>query len=304
MAFIKVSDLYFLTVLVLIRLSRSFGWPWLRSQLIRFLGWLAYRFSTNKRLKSQKGLEEAFGSELDERDRERIVRSSFRSFWNDSFTVLPFKQELARLEEAVVYGEESLRLALDRGKGVILLESNSFGDRLVAKQILSKKGFSIHQVHAENHLNGLRNDSVRGSWLRGSVLKTTFEHWEKEFVTEMIYLPEGDSLLFTRTILRRLSGNSIVCSAGDGRMGQKLVSVPFLGRARPFATGMFSLSALSGAPILPLFCFRRRVDQTRLIIGPEIVVTKGKVEEAVVSYVNQLEGYIRKYPEQYRNWQF
>jgi lauroyl/myristoyl acyltransferase len=66
---------------------------------------------------------------------------------------------------------------------------------------------------------------------------------------------------------------------------------------------MFSLSLLSGAPILPLFCFRGKEEEIRLIIGPEIVVTKGKVEEALVFYVKQLENYIKRYPEQYRNWQ-
>ena len=166
MTFIKVNDFYFLSVLVLIRLSRMPEWPWLRSQLIRLLGWLAYHFSRSKRRKSESGLEAEFGSDLDGDETERIVRSSFRSFWKDSFAVLPLKQDLTKLEQAVFVGEEYLRAALGRHQGVIVLESNSFGDRVAAKQILSQKGFQVHQVHAENHLNGLRNEGIHSSWIR------------------------------------------------------------------------------------------------------------------------------------------
>ncbi|MGW8178900.1 MAG: lysophospholipid acyltransferase family protein [bacterium] len=303
MVLIKVSDLYYFTVLVLIWLGKSLGWPWLRSQLIAGIGWFAYRFSSDKRLKATEHLEELYGTQLNRVERDRIVLSSFRSFWCDSFAVLPCPQELTQLDDTVIEGEKILASALDRGKGAILIESNAFGERVTAKQILDRQGFPVHQVHAENHMNGLRNESVHASWLREAVLKNTFERWEKEFVEEIVYLPEDDSLLFTRTLQQRLSQNCIVCSAGDGQEGYKLISVSFLNRSRLFATGMFSLAALSGTPVLPLFCFRDRERGIRLVIGPELNPIKRQVDVSVTAYAQLLEGYIRRYPDQYRNWQ-
>lgn len=304
MAFVKVNDIYYLTVLLLIRLGSWLSWSWLRNMLVHSISWLAYRWPSVKGHRSCQGLLAAFGPELEREERARILRSSFRGFWRDTFAVLPLKQEVDKLDREVVFEEELLEAAMARGRGVILLESNSFGERLTAKQILNKRGFPIYQVHAENHLNGLRNEGVRISWLRESVLKQTFDRWERDFIAEIICIPEDNSLVFTRTLLRRLAERKIVCSAGDGRMGQRLVTLPFLGRERPFATGMFSLSLLSGAPILPLFFFLDKENRSRLVIGPEVVVTKGKIEIALASYVKQLEAYARKYPEQYRNWHF
>lgn len=304
MTFMKVSDFYFLVVLVLVRVARWTGWPGLRNQLTWALGCLACRFSFKKRRAALQGLERVFASNRDKREKRRILCSSFRSFWQDTFAVLPFAQDLVKLDRIGIVGEELLRSALEKGRGAILLESNAFGQRLTAKQLLGRRGFRIFQIHAENHLNGLRNEGVAGSWLRRKVLKTTFERWEKEFVFEIVDLPQGDSMLFTRTLQRRLAANSIVCSAGDGSLGQKFIKVPFLGRDRPFATGLFSLSKICRSPILPLFCFQEEGDKIKLVLGPEHDVGTEGVEEALVSFAQQLEGYIRRYPGQYRNWQF
>jgi len=304
MAFCQVNDLYFMTVLLSIRFSRWFGSPWLRDLITRFVGWTAYRFSADKRRRACKGLEKAFGSSFSPREKSQILLSSFQDFWSHSFAILPTQQDLARWERAVVVGTESLDAALDRRKGVILLESNSFGCRMAAKHILRKHGFSVYQVHAENHLNGLRNDGVRGNWVRSRILKSRFERWESRFVTGVIYLPEDDSLVFTRTLLRRLAAGSIICSAGDGNMGRKKIELPFLGQTRAFATGMFSLSALAGASVLPIFCFEQKDERIRLQIGPEICAGKGQAEAGLASYVKQLEEHITMYPEQYRNWHF
>jgi lauroyl/myristoyl acyltransferase len=67
---------------------------------------------------------------------------------------------------------------------------------------------------------------------------------------------------------------------------------------------MFSLAAISNAPVLPLFCFSNSRHQTQLTVEPEIEVAKGDVEVSLEAYVRQLERYVRAYPDQYRNWQF
>jgi predicted LPLAT superfamily acyltransferase len=200
---------------------------------------------------------------------------------------------------------------LGNGRGVILWESNALGRRTLSKQILHENGFLIHQVYAEVHLKGfLTTDPDRSnSWVREHMIKTEMERCETPFLAEIIYLPSSDSLVFTRILLDRLKQNAILCIPGDGRSGKKLLPMRFLGHTKLFSTGMVSLAKISGASILPIFCIQEKNGKTSLIIEPPILieteVEREKVlEKGVLQYVGLLESYIRKYPEQYRNWSF
>jgi len=81
----------------------------------------------------------------------------------------------------------------------------------------------------------------------------------------------------------------------------------FLGGYRTFFTGMVSLSRITGAPILPLFCVQEDSDKTAVIIEPPIALDSTKDRDSaselcIDQYVSLLESYIKRYPEQYRNW--
>jgi len=104
-----------------------------------------------------------------------------------------------------------------------------------------------------------------------------------------------------------LRQNAIICITGDGKIGQKLIPLKFLGQTEFFSTGMISLSKISGAPILPMFCTVEKNDKTDLVIEHPIKVEENGdrehgVEISVAKYAALLEAYIRQYPEQYRNW--
>jgi predicted LPLAT superfamily acyltransferase len=81
----------------------------------------------------------------------------------------------------------------------------------------------------------------------------------------------------------------------------------FLGGIDSFATGMLSLAKISGAQILPIFCFHNAEGKTYVKIETPLQIeshwSRDEVfEKGMGKYVSLLEGYIRKYPEQYRNW--
>ena len=74
-----------------------------------------------------------------------------------------------------------------------------------------------------------------------------------------------------------------------------------------FPTGLVSLAKLSGAAMLPLFCIHETHDRTSIFIESPIAIDRDGdrercLEKAVTQYVRLLESYIKKYPEQYRNW--
>jgi len=204
-------------------------------------------------------------------------------------------------------GEAHLREALSRGKGVILLESNNFGSRIMARRIVSAHGYPLHQVHMVIHLgSGFVVRPADRNWA-SAMLGRYFDKCEKEFLEEIIYLPPTDSMAFTRTMLDRLQRNAIICLAGDGRYGQRLVEVPFLGVPKTFSTGMMSLARSSGAAVLPLFCPAKGYSGFEAIIEAPIDVEASpgrdaSVKAAVAQFSDVLGRYASKYKDQYSGW--
>lgn len=307
MKLLEIRDLYLLLAFALIRVAGWLPSSWLKGRLAATIGRVAFHLSRSKRRLSQENISRAFAGKLTEAQIRKIVKGSFHEFWRETFSLLLCRDEKAALESAQVHGIERVREALAGGRGVILWECGSFGHRNLAKQMLREKGFSLHQVHAEQHLAGFGRGHGASSWVRDHVLEPAFERWEKQFVAEIIYVPRSESLAFTRTLLSRLRDNAILCVAGDGKFGEKPVAVEFLGQTDFFATGMVSLARLTGAPLLPVFCPRERNGETRLIIEAPIRVDKASdreqnVKDGVTRYAGLLESYIRKYPDQYWSW--
>lgn len=308
---LRIQDLYPLTVITLIKIVSGFPSPLLKDLTIKSIAFAAYHVSKKKRHSMEKNLFEAFDEKLAEHQKREIAKGVFYEFWRETFSRWPTRQERAALKSAEIQGLEYLQRALRNGRGVIFWESNAFGRRTLSKQILHENGFLIHQVYAEAHLKGfLTTDPDRSnSWVRDHMIKTEMERCEKPFLAEIIYLPSSDSLVFTRILLDRLKQNAILCIPGDGRSGEKLLPTRFLGHTRLFSTGMVSLAKISGASILPIFCIREKNGRTSLVIEPPILIEtdvgrERVLEKGVLQYVSFLESYIRKYPEQYRNWSF
>ena len=307
MRFLEARDLYLLLVIALMKAASWAPLLSLKEFLVNSIAFAAYHLSMTKRRISEKNLSEVFDGELDRRQVRRTVKGAFYEFWRDAFSLLPSSTERAALERASVHGAEHLECALKKGRGVVLWESSGFGRRNLAKQILRKRRFSIHQLHAENHLGGFGGSGTSTSRVRRQVIRPFFERREQRFLAEIIYLPNSDSLAFTRILLGCLKQNAILCSAGDGRSGQKRIALPFLGRTGLFSTGMVSLARVSGASILPMFCLQERSGETSLVIESPIrietdVERERSLEDSVIQYVRLLESYVREHPEKYRSW--
>ncbi len=299
-------DLYYSLTVGLMATIRATRSPRLVHLYSRAAGAAAFHLSARKRSRAAAGLDLAMGRQPAPL-MHNLLAQSFVSFWED--LLLPFAFEQPGSDDRFTLdGEVHLANALDRGNGVILWESNSFGRRSVAKQVLASRGYSLVQVHLENHLGGLRNDGLHRSSLRGSVLHPILEAWEKEFVDEIIYLPRDGSLAYARTLRRRLQENRIVCSAADGNWGEKNMPIPFFGGAFAFSTGMVSLSRLTGAPLIPLFCWCEKEDRYRTTLFPPLVhPPRTEREEAtrqtLTEFSKIFESCVRRFPTQFHNWQ-
>jgi len=306
MQFVTAIDLYLLSVVVLIQVGTWFSSVGMRLFIVDTVAFIAYHLSRAKRRRSEQNLSQTFGRKLSKDRCREIVKSSFHQFWLEAFSMpSPSFPETGRVQ-IEIRGLEHLQSTMDNGKGAILWESNSFGRKFLAKQILHQNGFSVHQIYGENHAGGF-SSPCPASWIRRHIIKRFFDKCEKQYVAEILNLPLWEPLPVMRVLFGRLKQNGIICVAGDGTLGWNSVRKNFFDGYRTFFTGMVSLSRITGAPILPLFCIQEDNNKTAVIIEPPFALDATKDRDSaselcIDQYVRLLESYIKRYPEQYRNW--
>jgi lauroyl/myristoyl acyltransferase len=293
----EAKDLYHLSVVAVAALGGRLP-PRGRDRLSRALGRLAHRLSRSKRGLVERNVANAFGPAA----RADVVRATFSDFWRE----LSSRSEPLPREGVPIVGLEHVSGALDAGRGAILWESAGFGRRFLSKRALHAAGIAVHQIHGPNNLGGLLVDRRFESRI-GACIGRFFDRQERRFVADIVYLPADDSLAFTRDLRERLARNAVLCCTGDGRVGQRLVPLRFLGRTTLFAPGMVSLAKLAGAPLLPLFCVSESDGRHRVVIEPPIRIERRADREeelrgALGHYAALLESYIRRWPELYRSW--
>lgn len=110
-------------------------------------------------------------------------------------------------------------------------------------------------------------------------------------------------------MLDQLKNNGILCLSADGTRGHKFIPASLLGQTVSFPTGAVSLAKISGASMLPLFCFADAEGTTRLDILPPVQIRcdgerEQGLEKSVLEFTSLLESYLKNYPEQYRNWHY
>jgi lauroyl/myristoyl acyltransferase len=304
---VTAKDFYYLCAITLVKLMAFFPSPRVKELVATALGSIAYASSFSKRRVMETNLTRCFFQSLDEDRQRKILLGAFSGVWRELFSWSLNRAELRAARETEIEGLKHLQEALELGKGVILWESNGFGRRLLAKRILHAKGFPLHQVHGPNHLGGFLTKDASESWLRRRMIKGFFRRCEQQFCSAIVDLPGSGSLAFARTLQKFLSRNSILIASGDGRVGERLIPIDFLGQPVHFATGMVSLARWSGAVLLPIFCVPGDTGAPLLVIEKPIRIDQSAgrnraLESAVRRYATLLEDYIRRYPELYRNW--
>lgn len=298
-------DLYFLLIITIVRVTSWFPYRSVRIAVARVLAELSYRLSLSKRAAMKRAVTAALGNRLEDRELTRILKGSFFDLWLEVLGSKPNRIDAKATTDARIIGWEHLEHALAAGKGVILWENASFGRRFWAKQILDHKGVRVHQLHGPIHIGGLASHGT--TWVRQHVIRPFFDDAERSYIAELILLPSTGNLSYGRTLLQRLQENAVICVAGDGLRGAKIVSVPFLGGRYRFSTGMVSLARISGAAILPMLCLETEDGTACLILEETIRVgedddKEGQLERVLSHYAGLMERYIHREPASYRSW--
>jgi KDO2-lipid IV(A) lauroyltransferase len=193
----------------------------------------------------------------------------------------------------LVSGRDSLDQARQQGKGVILLSSH-FGAHLLPAHWLYRQGYPLRfYMERPRHISKYLTRQFESDGPLGQ---------SKLFITRS----KDDPATSARSILRAsrvLSAGMLIYLAGDVRWpGQNTQAARFLGRTYRFSATWVRLAALSGAPVVPVFC--RMMPDGRYQIEfhppfhvPENAPRSGQTSGWVQSFLELLEEQVRLYPD-------
>jgi phosphatidylinositol dimannoside acyltransferase len=192
-----------------------------------------------------------------------------------------------------IEGRDRLDSALAQGKGVILLSSH-FGGHLLPAHWLFRHGYTVRfYMERPRHIS---------------------KYLTRQFATDG---PLGQSKLFISrrkddpavsagSILRAakvLGAGMVVYLAGDVRWnGTNTQVARFMGQYYHFSDTWVRLAALTGAPVVPVFCAMLadgtyHVDFRSALQVPRDAPRNGQVLPWVQSYLQSLEDEVRRHPD-------
>ena len=246
----------------------------------RLIGWLAWRLAKRRRCIAETNIRLCF-PQLDTAAQTALLKAHFLSLGQGivETALCWWGREKPLRQRFVLVGDDHLRAALDKGKGVILLSAHfttlELGGRLLAMQ---------HPFHVlyRQHKNPLFETVMHRARQR---------RFEKA-------IPRDD----TRALLASLKSNHAVWYAPDqNHGGEQSVFVPFFGISASTLSTTSRLAAISGAAVVPFFQCRLPDNEGYLLtLCPALADFPGDDLRADATRINQLiENVIREMPEQY-----
>jgi lauroyl/myristoyl acyltransferase len=198
-----------------------------------------------------------------------------------------------------VVGKEHLDAAVAQGKGVILL-GNHFGAHLMPAHWLVRQGYPLRLfMERPHHISKFLSKEFETDGPLGQ---------KKLFISR-----KADPTEAAGSILRAgrvLKAGMVVMIAGDVRWaGQHTAEATFLGNTYRFSATWVTLGALTGAPVLPVFC-RMGIDGSHTLeFEPSFRIPNdgakpGRLEEFVQPCLARIEERVREYPDNSNDYFF
>ena len=259
--------------------------------IAHYLEVISRPFSRKWRRIALENLTLSLGKEKSEEEIEYICRACFReagqSFCEMLSAMVSFFRNssvLNRLKEKfILEGEENLKQALSKGKGVIGLCAH-FGNFTLMGSGLTSRGYPYALV-------------VRPA--DESRVERYFQKWRDKMGFDSIpALPRSTAV---RRSLSALRQNKILVLFADQNKPKGGVFVDFFGRPAGTVVGPAVMALRTGAPIVPIFNVRQGANKHKVIIGPPIELEiSGNQEKDILVTTAKItkvtEEFIRQYP--------
>lgn len=198
-------------------------------------------------------------------------------------------------------GRDNLDAALERGKGVILLNPHA-GNFMLMIASVSLAGYPFTQYAARGlapEETAQAHPEVFGHNRFREAARLAREESEDRLPANFISLTTP-----VRHLYRCLERNEVVGLAFDGRIGSRFVPVPFLGRQALLNPGAYRMAASTGAAIVPTLCSSPKNGPNVCTFGEAVVVDpergwKGAMEDVIQGAI---EPWLREHPSEYALW--
>ncbi len=256
----------------------------------RFSAYLSFLLLWKYRLRMVENLSAVMGNEFPTAEgRKALVYTAWQNIARGIFETiraLYFSKEKI-CSTFAIQGEEHLKRALARGKGVISLSAHLGAFSMIGPR-LAAAGYAFTAVIKQP---------------RDEDFARLMDSYRAQLGVKSISARPRQ--LATRQILKSLRGNEIVLLVAD-EFKSTGVEVEFFGRPSPAPRGPVTLALRTGAALVPMFMIRDATGLLTLHIEPELNLTQeGNLQEVVAANVamfsRTLEAKVRRYPEQW-NW--
>ena len=249
-----------------------------------------FRMLWRYRSRMERNLELAMGRELPARkQRMAVVRRAWRNFAQCILetTRLMHEPKDRIVAEVEIDGEEHLKSALAKNKGVIALSAH-LGNFTILGPRLAADGYAFTAIIKQPRDRRFA-DLMDGYRARVGVGTISAK-------------PRREA---ARGILRALRANHVVLVIAD-EFKSGGVPVDFFGVSSLAPRGPATLALRTRAAVVPMYVTRDGADKLTLHIDPEIeLIQTGDLESDVaantVVFTRHLEAMIRRYPDQW-NW--
>jgi KDO2-lipid IV(A) lauroyltransferase len=254
------------------------------------MAWLAFQVMRGYRERMEQNLTAALGDEFPSvAARKKLVWQAWRNFARtvvDTTLLMHISKEKI-IATVALQGEDQLRRALEKGKGVLALSAHLGSFTMIGAR-LAAGGYPFSVV--VKHPNHQR------------FAKLTDDYRAQIGIHTIPAKPRREAV---RGILKALRQNRIVLVIADEfKSGDQLVD--FFGMKMPAPRGPATLALRTGAMTLPMFATRQPDDSLLLSIGAPIEAVvcddlDASVGATTAVYTRCIEQAIRRYPAQW-NW--
>jgi lauroyl/myristoyl acyltransferase len=199
-----------------------------------------------------------------------------------------------------VSGRDELDVALSRGKGAILLSSH-FGGHLLPAHWLFRRNYTVRfYMERPRHVSRYLTRQFASDGPLGQ---------SKLFISRSKGDPAGSASSILRAA-KVLQAGMIIYLAGDVRWtGPNTQVARFMGQFYHFSATWVRLAALTGAPVVPVFCpmladGTYHIDFRPPMYIPEDAPRNGQTMTWVQSYIRLLEDEVRRHPDNSNDYFF
>lgn len=200
--------------------------------------------------------------------------------------------------KTVLIGEEHIRAALAKGKGVVFWYV-PFARGMIPFYKTTRGAGLSHNVlmHGTHGFSDTRFGVRFLNPIRVAI--------EKRHAGEIFFIGENGAGPPVRKLIQRLNENKCIHIAAI-QTGKKVSERPFMGGRLCLAKGGPSIALSTGATLLPAFVLPVGPSSFELHVEPPLTSDANddeqKQEDMVSAYVPILERYVRKYPHLWLGW--